>query len=155
MRLVSKVGHINTITHADAAKMGDQLRRLTQTEERLGHLHTMPIQNVAYWAELIVHRHRLYIVAILTPESTVQQSSLSRQDLLLSGIELLPTEVDMAMGVSAVRFWDRREAKVRRGAGNPDDATASTYLQLPPDFTESRTFRDRPDAYTGQHPVSF
>jgi len=47
IRLDDVVGHINAITHKDAAKMGGQLRRLTLEEVFFGRLHILPIKDVA------------------------------------------------------------------------------------------------------------
>ena len=155
IRLDDTVGHIFAITHTDAAKMGGQLRRLTHEEVSFGRLRILPIKDVAYWAELAVGGHRIYIVAVLTPESDAQHSSLGVYDLIISGIDTLPAAVHRTLRMSAICLWDRREVKVRFGAMTPGDSPEVPYLQLLLEYTASRAFVDNPNAYTGQHPVLF
>jgi len=104
IRLDDTVGHIFAITHTDAAKMGGQLRRLTHEEVSFGRLRILPIKDVAYWAELAVGGHRIYIVAVLTPESDAQHSSLGVYDLIISGIDTLPAAVHRTLRMSAIRL---------------------------------------------------
>jgi len=131
LRLDSSPGQINEITHGDAAALGGLLRRLTQEEVTIGRLNILPIKDVAYWAELNLGGHRLYIVAVLTQHADVRFSSLGVFDLLISGIETLPPGVYQTLRMSAIRLHDNREVRVRLGTLARSDGVEVPYIQVP------------------------
>ena len=155
LRLDRSPGYISRVTLEDAAVLGSALTRLTRKQVNTGRLNVLPVRNVAYWAELNLGGHRLYIVAVLNRHAVERFSSLSELDLQISGAETLPWALLHTMGVSAFRLRYNREVKVRLGAVTEHDDAMVPYILFPLEFTKSRAFVDLPTRPTGHFPVLF